>query len=257
MITGESAYFVPGGTDGEWEVFHATEHTVSAWGPELQHGSPPAALLTRAMERLDGGAGARIARVAVDLLGAIPPAEVRTRARVTRPGRRIQLLEAELLAGDRPVARASAWRLRTSDSSSAVHSAEAPRSLPEPGGVPSLLRWESGYLDSLDIREEPDGTAWARHTVALVAGEQMTPAERVMCIADTANGVGAVLDPKDWRFLNTDLVVHLHRLPLGEWIGVAAEASIGPDGVGTTAGTLYDTTGALGHSLQALLVEEV
>ncbi len=77
-----------------------------------------------------------------------------------------------------------------------------------------------------------------------------------MMIADIANGVGAVLDPREWQFMNTDLVVHLQRRPQGEWIGVSAQASIGPpDGVGTTVGTLFDTHGRIGNSLQALLVQ--
>ena len=61
------------------------------------------------VDRLDAGGDARIARVAVDLLGPVPLGELRTRARVVRPGRRIQLLESELVAGGRTVARASAW----------------------------------------------------------------------------------------------------------------------------------------------------
>ena len=70
--------------------------------------------------------------------------------------------------------------------------------------------------------------------------------------SDIANGVGAVLEPAEWRFLNTDLVTHLHRPPVGRWIGVAARASIGPDGVGATSGTLFDEKGAIGDTLQAL-----
>src|SRR5699024_7847440 len=102
------AYFERRGTDEGWEVFHASGDTDSAWGPDLQHGSPPAALRTRAMERHDGAEGARIARVSVDLFGPVPLGEVRTRARVARPGRRIQLLDAEMEAGGRVVARAAA-----------------------------------------------------------------------------------------------------------------------------------------------------
>ena len=67
------AYFEPLGTDDGWEVFRATPHTVSAWGPDLQHGAPPSALLTRAMDRLDPSDETRIARVAVDLLAGVIP----------------------------------------------------------------------------------------------------------------------------------------------------------------------------------------
>lgn len=251
-------YFDPRGTVDGWEVFEATGHTVSAWGPDLQHGSPPSALLTRAMERLDPSGETRIARVAVDLLGAVPLGEVRTRARVVRDGRRVRLLEAEMEASGRTVARASAWRLLRSDTAAAEQTS-APRIVRPDRDYDSdfFRRWTSGYIDSLELRGTADGAVWARPTLPLVAGEEMTPLERLMSVADIANGVGAVLEPHEWRFLNTDLVTHVHRLPVGEWIGVAAGASIGPDGVGTTAGTLYDDDGAIGRTLQALLIEAI
>ncbi len=252
------AYFEPLGTEDGWERFHATGHTVSAWGPDLQHGAPPSAVLTRAMDRHERTDHTRIARVTVDLLGPVPLGEVRTRARVSRPGRRVQLLEAELAAGDRIVAKASAWRLMVSDTAEVEQTAEPTRTLPAQDMDRAFFdRWSSGYIDSLELRGGGDGAVWARTTLPLVAGEEMTPVERVMSVADIANGVGAVLEPEHWRFLNTDLVAHLHRRPIGEWIGVAANASIGPDGVGATAGTLFDESGAIGHTLQALLIERV
>lgn len=252
------AYFEPLGTQDGWEHFHATRHTVSAWGPDLQHGAPPSALLTRSMERLDPGGGSRLARVAVDLLGPVPLGELRARARIARSGRRIQLLEAELEAGGRTVARASGWLMRIGDTAVVEQTVDQPQPFPEQDFDSTFFkRWTSGYIDSLELRGDKQGVVWARPTLPLVAGETLTRTERVMCVADIANGVGAVLEPTDWRFLNTDLVTHLHRLPEGEWIGVAADASVGPDGVGVTSGTLYDQTGALGHTLQALLIEPV
>lgn len=250
------AYFEPLGQHDGWEHFRATHHTVSAWGPDLQHGAPPSALLTRAMDRLDPSEETRLARIAVDLLGPVPLGELRTRARVARPGRRIQLLEAELEARGRTVARASAWLMRTGDTVVVEQTADRPLALPAQDHDSSFFtRWTSGYIDSLELRGDTQGVVWARPRLPLVAGESMTRAERALCVADIANGVGAVLEPTEWRFLNTDLVTHLHRLPEGEWVGVAADASIGPDGVGATSGTLYDQSGAIGHTLQALLIE--
>ncbi|WP_026926207.1 thioesterase family protein [Granulicoccus phenolivorans] len=251
------AYFEPRGTAGEWEIFNATKHTETAWGPDFQHGAPPAAILTRAMDRHERSESTRIARITVDLLGAVPLGEVRTRAWISRPGRRIQLVEAELAAGDRVVARASAWRMAIGDTAAVAQTTTPARQLPEQSDRTWFANtWgASGFVDSLDCREDTDGTVWARTRMPLVAGEEPTPAERVMMIADIANGVGAVLDPREWQFMNTDLVVHLQRRPQGEWIGVSAQASIGPDGVGTTVGTLFDTHGRIGNSLQALLVQ--
>jgi acyl-CoA thioesterase len=62
------------------------------------------------------------------------------------------------------------------------------------------------------------------------------------------------LDITKWTFLNTDLVVHVHRIPEGEWIGIRAETNYGPDGIGTTIGTLFDQRGALGGIQQSVLV---
>ena len=252
----DPAYFRPLGTSEGWEVFHATGATVSAWGPDLQHGAPPSALLTRAMDRLDGRGDRRLARIAVDLLGPVPLGEIRTRARVVRPSRRIELLEAELVAGGRVAARASAWRMRCADTSPAEDPELTARVLPE-ASVDDWFgtRWSCGFIDSLQFRIAEDRTVWARPTVPLVAGEEPTSAERVMMIADIANGVGAVLDPRHWRFLNTDLVVHLHRAMEGRWLGVDARASIGADGIGSTTGRLFDTRGPIGSTAQALLVE--
>ena len=108
------------GTDGEYQVFESTDYTRSNWDPEIQHGSPPLALMTKLIEELAGDSPLRIARVSMDILGAIPVAPVRVRAWIERPGSRISLLVAEMLAAraggpDRAVARATAWLLATSD----------------------------------------------------------------------------------------------------------------------------------------------
>jgi len=48
--------------------------------------------------------------------------------------------------------------------------------------------------------------------------------------------------------------VHLHRRPVGEWIGMDAETVIGPGGVGLATSVLHDSTGPVGRSAQSLLV---
>ena len=82
----------------------------------------------------------------------------------------------------------------------------------------------------------------------------MTQLERLFAVADDANGIGAKLDIRKWTFMNTDLVVHVHRIPEGEWIGIRAETNYGPDGIGTTIGTLFDESGAVGAIQQSVLV---
>ncbi len=84
--------------DGEFQVFESTDGTRSNWDPEIQHGSPPLALMTKLIEELAGDSGLRIGRLTLDILGAIPVTQVRVRAWVERPGIRISMMAAEMLA---------------------------------------------------------------------------------------------------------------------------------------------------------------
>ena len=88
----------------------------------------------------------------------------------------------------------------------------------------------------------------------LVDGEQPSPLQRLALVADSGNGAAAPLDLRDWLFVNTELTVHLHRAPAGEWIAVDAQTVVGPTGIGTVSGLLFDTDGQVGRSAQALLV---
>ena len=58
-------------TDGDVLVFESTDGTRSNWDPEIQHGSPPLALMTKLIEELAAGSGLRIGRLTLDILGAI------------------------------------------------------------------------------------------------------------------------------------------------------------------------------------------
>lgn len=55
--------------------------------------------------------------------------------------------------------------------------------------------------------------------------------------------------------MNTDTVVHLHRLPSGTDFALRALGSVGPDGIGVTTAELFDRDGFIGTSAQTLLVQ--
>jgi hypothetical protein len=77
---------------------------------------------------------------------------------------------------------------------------------------------------------------------------------RVLIAADSGNGVSAVLDFHNWRFINPDLTVYLLRHPVGEWVALEA-ATTAADGVGLADTTLHDEQGPIGRSAQALLID--
>lgn len=254
------SYYRRAGIENGHPMFESTPLTRSNWGPDLQHGSPPLALLTRAVEELIDGTGMRIGRLSLDILGAIPVDRVHVTAEVQRPGRRICLLTAHLYARGRAVAQLSAWALATTDTADVATDRHEPLTQGPPQPPPAWLATARGYIESVQWSthlDNPDGTAvaWLRPEVALVDGEEPTALQRLAMVVDSANGVGAALDMRKFSFMNTDTVVHLHRLPTGADFGLQARASIGPDGIGVTTAEIFDRTGFIGTSAQTLLVQ--
>jgi len=264
----DSYYELIDDADALGEKFKATDLVRSTWTAAIQHAAPVSALLVRALERCAQRDDTRLSRVVIDLLGGVPAeGDLWVRSQVDRGGKQIELVSAEMLAPGpdgrpRPVARASGWRLQQLDTQTVAHAAaSAPRPWTEARNRNlKPLDWDRNYVHSLDWRwlteplSEGPGESWIKPTVGLVNGETMTPLERLFAVADCANGIGSKLDITKWTFLNTDLAVHVFRIPDGEWIGIRAETSYGPDGIGTTIGTLFDEQGAIGAIQQAVLV---
>lgn len=244
------------------DTYEPTEITCSNWDSAIQHGSPPLALLTKAITRLVEPP-LRLGRVTLDILGAIPVAPVKVSARVERPGRRISLLAADMTptAGEaRPVARVTAWAVATSDTADVASDRYPPLVEGETQPLPSDWWGLTGYLGSVDWRrqrDDPSGAAvfWLRPRGELVDGEETTSLDKLLLGVDSSNGVGATLDYQRFVFMNTDTVVHLHRLPAGEDFALRARSSIGPDGVGVTSAEIFDRSGFIGVCAQMLLVQ--
>jgi hypothetical protein len=263
----DSYYELIDDADPAGERFAATDLVRSTWTAAIQHAAPVSALLVRALERCSPRDDTRLSRVVVDLLGPVPAeGDFWVRAIVDRAGKQIELVSAEMLGPGpdgrpRPVAKASGWRFSQQDTLDVVRSS-APRLRPRSEGKNRDLakNFDRNYVHSLEwlwltepLNDGP-GESWIRPIVDLVKGETMTPLERLFAVADDANGVGSKIDITEWTFLNTDLAVHIFRIPEGEWVGVRAETSYGPDGVGTTLGTLLDDQGAVAGIQQSVLV---
>jgi hypothetical protein len=52
--------------------------------------------------------------------------------------------------------------------------------------------------------------------VPLLPDEEPTGLQRVLAVADSGNGVSAVLPLGEWLFINPELTVHFRREPRGE-----------------------------------------
>ena len=78
------------------------------------------------------------------------------------------------------------------------------------------------------------GPALALVPARRAAGRRGAPdgLQRAVAAADFGNGVSRVLDFDRHLFVNTDLTVHLHREPAGEWILIDARTVVDPSGLG-------------------------
>jgi hypothetical protein len=270
MISGMTelppAYYRPLGADR----FEPTAATTSPWDDGAQHGGPPTALLADCLDRAFGRPELRVARISMDFLGPVPRIPVQVRTELLRPGRRTQLSQAGLWAGDRQVATARVWHLATaaaapdpgpdggSDSVPVL-----PADLPGPQaqtffggdenwGYGQATEWRAVFGGYASISGA--GDIWTRVRIPLIEGRPLTGLVRFAVVADSANGLSAPLDFRDWLFIPPGVTMHLHRYPVGEWVRLTAASDAGGDGIGLTEGTLSDAVGRCGTVTQPLLV---
>jgi hypothetical protein len=257
---GDAAFYLPL-PDGR---FRATAATVGPWSPTLQHGSPPAALLARAIERAFPRDDARIAHLSCQFFGPLAVDELLVETELVRAGKRVEHARARLSIGGRPAMEASAWRISAAPGRApAVRDARPVPPLPPPRAsrdfFPDLPSF--GYGESLEWRFvegsfEPTGpaTVWSRARIPLLPDEELSPLGRLLLMVDSANGISAEIPPSRFTFVPVNLTVDVERHPRGEWVGMSARTTIDPDGVGLTRADLFDEAGFLGVALQALFV---
>ena len=118
-----------------------------------------------------------------------------------RPGRTIELIQAELVSGGRTAVRATAWRLQKSDSSTIAGLEDERMPGPDELVEPAILtEWPGGYIQSIEVRQVTGhrpghGRAWLRTKHPLVDGEAFTAASRLIGLIDTSNGIATRVKP--------------------------------------------------------------
>lgn len=262
----DSFFTIEHRADGsEWLL--PTELSRGPWNEEACHGGPPTAALVRALERTIPEQ--RLARISVELSSPVPMAGFAIETSVVRTGRATSQSSAAIVDADGVVrATATGVHIRTADEPVVPESRDnTDLDLPtvgdaEPGEFPRagvLPNWV-GFRDGVEVRypkgSSGDGglTTVFMTTVPLLPDEVPSPFQRIAPLADCGNAFSRHADGDALQFINADLVIALHRDPVGDWMGSRSTSQWQPGGVGLADALLFDDHGTVGRALQTLLL---
>ena len=250
-------FFAPSG-DG----FMPNEIANGPWDPKSMHGRIIIGLLAHELEQRHGGEDFVPARLTVDMFrlpNIMTPVQVRTK--LIRDGLRIRVVEADFFSGAVAMARASCQLLRRTENPQGSIWSPPNWDAPKPAEIAAPTdprlgmhgKWTTrpiiGHMGSLGPRR-----LWMSEVRELVEGVALTPFVRAALAADFASPFANAGD-RGLGFINSDVTLYLHRLPVTQWIGFEVVNHHATAGVAIGECWLYDEEGAIGTSTVAALAQ--
>ncbi len=232
------------------------------WDPNSLHGRVIIGLLACVIEERHGAADFLPARLTVDMFrlpDIMTPIEITTR--LVRDGLRIRVIEAEFFSGEVAMARASCQLLRKTQNPQGNVWSPPNWDVPAPAEIPAPTdprldmngKWTTrpivGAMGTLGPRR-----LWMSEVRDVVADAPLTPFVRVAVAADFASPFANAGD-QGLGFINSDVTVYLHRLPVTQWIGFDVVNHQSRDGIAVGECWLYDEQGPIGTSVVAALAQ--
>jgi hypothetical protein len=230
-----------------------TESALGPWAAGALHGRVVIGLLGAEIERQHGDPAYMPARLTVDLYRAPSMAPIQMETRRIRDGHRIRVVDAELISEGKSAGRASCQFLRRgANPAGAIWTGcewDAPRPEDTPDADPRAAKiqarwWRSRPITGSMAKAGPR-KGWIAEVRRLVGGEPLTPFARVAAGVDYASPM-AHAGEGGLAFINSDLTLYLHRLPVGEWIGYETVSQGATDGVAVGHCNVYDVEGRIG-----------
>jgi hypothetical protein len=243
------------------DAFIPTKAASGPWDPSSLHGRVIIGLLAFEIERRHGADDFVPARLTVDMfrLPNFSPIEVKTK--LVRDGLRIKVVEADFFSGGVDMARASCQLLRRTENPQGEVWSPPNWDVPSPSDIavpddPRLGmhgKWATrpimGAMGTVGPRR-----LWMSEVRDLVEGAPLTPFVRVAVAADFASPFANAGD-RGLGYINSDVTLYLHRLPVKEWIGFEVMNHQATDGIAIGECVLYDQQGAIGTSTVAALAQ--
>jgi Thioesterase-like superfamily len=247
-------------------MFVPTPWAQGPWGDTVS-GNRIGGILGWAIEQDASDDELQPARLTVDLLRPTAMEPVRVQTSVSRDGRRLRLVDAQLTQHGAVVARASALFLRRTEQpphevwSSPIAMPPRPNEPDEPADDAHMFFWSYGRdpiegSPGIGFTEWQQASgpkyAWLREVMPLIDDEPLTAFTRAAMAGDVTSslthwGTGGL------KFINADYTLALSRLPQGPYIGLAALTHYSHAGVATGVATIYDELGPIGSGLATAL----
>jgi hypothetical protein len=249
------------------DTFAPTRMANGFWGPKDNlHARVMIGLFAHVIEQQFGEPEFQPARLTVDLYRLPDLAPVTVAARLVRQGGRIKVVEAELFSDGVSSARASCQLLRRTKQPAALPWSRPAWDVPPPEQVPLpenpfTEKWEMrpilppGVPASHHLRAPGPRRTWLREVRPLVAGEAHTPFTRIASGIDYTSPSSNAAAESGLEFINSDVTLYLHRLPVGEWIGYEVTDHQSAEGVAVGHCRLHDVRGSVGFSSCAALAQ--
>tara|TARA_R110000868_G_scaffold123868_6_gene327743 strand:+ start:3024 stop:3797 length:774 start_codon:yes stop_codon:yes gene_type:complete len=244
--------------DGDTWVPHA-----EAAGPfRGLHGGAVSGLAVAVMEHMASTEGFGTPMTAsVYILRPAPHEPLTTKITPLRIGGRIAILESELFAGDKLVAKATAAFVKPI-SLPELKAVEAPATSVTPDTMTKWARTRRAdrvtFFDALDIRDDGNGTKWGRMMRPMMTFD--APFASTFALSDNGTPYwlsGTELWPPRWGFPNIDVSLHASRARVGDWVGVTPTSDWRVEGSGLTDAVIRDEQGVLGRGCQTVVLTPV
>jgi hypothetical protein len=254
----------------EADGYVATDLSRGGWDPRNANGGSVLALLGHCLDEVPSLVPMTMSRITADLLRPVPVGRRLTiGSSVVREGKKIQLVDLQLVADGVLHARASVLRLRDADLSERD---DLPTGAPADAAVPLVpfdqvpslrdsSRGSGGFLRGVDMRYAPrlDGAGnglWIRLEAPVVEGEPVRPSARLALGLDYANNIGVAMGAELATTINPDLSAHVLRRQTGEWVAITGLTRFNPAlGRGVSTATLNDADGVFAHVSLSQLVQ--
>ncbi|MBQ0720818.1 MAG: thioesterase family protein [Gammaproteobacteria bacterium] len=248
-----------------------TEHAASPWGPVTIHGGASAGLMASLMEEQFPAQSMQLARLTVDLFHPVPMAPLKAHQRLIRDGKRIKLLEVSLSHKGREICRSQGLIVEKNDVVLPAH-AQLPALPPqdivdafaqdEVIGVNAInqaaaVEYPPGLHTSIPLKPiflnlgVGRGCSWVRLPLNVREGIENSALVSIATLADFSNGFAQLYLSPEQGFINADMTLNLHRMPVDEWIAIDAHAHAQPNGISMVEAVLYDQKGEIGRVSQS------